>query len=181
MRILVSASSRHGSTTEIATALAAAMRHHGANVDVRPPQTVDEVDGYDAVVLGSAVYRSRWLRPARNFVERHGAALRRLDVYLFSSGPVATGNRPVNMPGDASAASERTQASQHRIFAGRLNPAVLGAGERLVARMVRAVPGDFRDWDAIGSWGAEIVQRVSRQKGILPPGIAAAERCPVRH
>ena len=67
MRILVSAASRHGSTAEMATELGKALR--GAlprvGIDVVPPSRVPGVDGYDAVVLGSAVYFGRWLDEAR--------------------------------------------------------------------------------------------------------------------
>ncbi|UYP19650.1 flavodoxin domain-containing protein [Rhodococcus sp. Z13] len=157
MRVLVSVASKHGSTAEIATALAAAMRHHGAQVDVCPPHRVDDVDGYDVVVLGSAVYRGRWLRTAREFAERYASPLRGRAVYLFSSGPVVPGDRPVNTPYDACAVAERLDAREHRTFPGKLDPAVLNTGERMVVRMVGAPPGDFRDWDAVGSWGAHIV------------------------
>lgn len=161
MKVLVSVASRHGSTAEIATALAAGMRHRGARVDVTPPEDVDDLESYDVVVLGSAVYRSRWLRTAREFAERHAPALRRRDVYIFSSGPIATGGRAVNTPYDACAVAERVEACEHRIFAGKLDPAVLGTGERMVVRMVGAPAGDFRDWDAIGAWGAHIVARAN--------------------
>jgi len=177
MKVLVSVASRHGSTAEIATALAAAMRHHGAQVDVSVPEHVDDVGAYDVVVLGSAVYRSRWLRSAREFAERHARALLGRDVYLLSSGPVAAGGRPVNASYDACAVAERTGACEHRIFPGKLDPAVLGAGERMVVRMVGAPPGDFRDWDAIGAWGARIVARTTaRERDLDEVGSAPARR-----
>ncbi|MEE2033959.1 flavodoxin domain-containing protein [Rhodococcus chondri] len=161
MRILVSAASKHGSTAEIATALAAALRHHGAQVDVVPPDKVENVDGYDAVVLGSAIYRSRWLRAARGLADAHGDALRDRTVFLFSSGPVANRDRPVNSPYDVATVTERTGACEHRMFAGKLDPAVLGAGERMVVRMAGARTGDFRDWEAIGTWASKIVASLS--------------------
>jgi menaquinone-dependent protoporphyrinogen oxidase len=161
MRILVSAASKHGSTAEIATALAAGLRHHGAQVDVVPPEKTPDTDRYDAVVLGSAVYRSRWLRSARTFAEEHGDSLRRRTVFLFSSGPIADGQRPVNNPYDVSVVAGRVGAREHRMFAGKLDPAVLGTGERMVARMVGARSGDFRDWDAIGAWASKIVASLS--------------------
>ncbi|WP_432677802.1 flavodoxin domain-containing protein [Rhodococcus pyridinivorans] len=173
MKVLVAVASRHGSTAEIATALAASMRHHGAQVDVNAPEDVDEVDAYDVVVLGSAVYRSRWLRSAREFSDRHAAELRERDVYLFSSGPVASGGRSVNTCYDACAVAERIEAVEHRTFPGKLDPAVLGTGERMVVRMVGAPSGDFRDWDAIGAWGARIVARTTAQERDLD-GIGSA-------
>jgi len=157
MSILVATASRHGSTAEVATALAAAMRHHGEHVDVMPVELVRGVDEYHAVVLGSAVYRNRWLREARDFADVHQEELRRRAVFLFSSGPVSGTRRSAGPPCDVSVAAGRTGAREHRMFAGKLDPLMLGTGERVIARLCSMRVGDFRDWDAIGSWAAEIV------------------------
>ncbi|NLV80560.1 MAG: flavodoxin [Rhodococcus sp.] len=164
MRILVAAASKHGSTSEIATALAAALRHHGAEVDVVAPERVTGVQGYDAVVVGSAVYRNRWLRPAREFVERFATDLRGRAVFLFSSGPIAEQGHPVNRPYVISDVAARLRAREHRMFAGKLDPSVLGPGERIVARVIGARIGDFRDWDAIGAWAPEIIEQTARRR-----------------
>ncbi|WP_016932412.1 flavodoxin domain-containing protein [Rhodococcus sp. R1101] len=177
MKVLVSVASRHGSTAEIATALAASMRHRGAQVDVNAPEHVDDLGAYDVVVLGSAVYRGRWLRSAREFAERYASELRERDVYLFSSGPVASGGRRVDTSYDACAVAERVAACEHRTFPGKLDPAVLGTGERMVVRMFGAPSGDFRDWDAIGAWGARIVARTAgREHDLDRVGSAPAQR-----
>ncbi|MDV2476756.1 flavodoxin [Rhodococcus zopfii] len=161
MRILVSAASRHGSTAEIATALGAALRDRGALVDVVEPHDVGDVTDYDAVVLGSAVYRGRWLRPAREFVDAHVAELRRRPVFLFSSGPIADQDWPVNNPYDVFNVRHRTGAREHRMFAGKLDPEALSVGERMHVRMSGGRAGDFRDWDAVGGWAGTIVEAVS--------------------
>jgi menaquinone-dependent protoporphyrinogen oxidase len=44
--------------------------------------------GYDAVILGSAVYVGHWLEAAQRFVEKHRADLVARPVWLFASGPV---------------------------------------------------------------------------------------------
>lgn len=161
MRILVSAASRHGSTAEIATALGAALRDRGVLVDVVEPHDVGSVTGYDAVVIGSAVYRGRWLRPAKEFVDAHATELRRRPVFLFSSGPIADQDRPVNNPYDVSTVRNRTGAREHRMFAGKLDPDALSVGERMHVRMSGGRAGDFRDWDAVGGWARTIVDAVS--------------------
>ncbi|MFZ2528613.1 MAG: flavodoxin domain-containing protein [Rhodococcus sp. (in: high G+C Gram-positive bacteria)] len=162
MRILVSAASRHGSTGEIATALGAALRDRGVLVDVVDPADVNDVTGYDAVVIGSAVYRNRWLRAAKELVDVHAAELRTRPVFLFSSGPVADQDRPVNNPYDVSTARHRTGAHEHRMFAGKLDLDALSVGERMHVRMSGGRAGDFRDWDAVGGWAETIVAAVSR-------------------
>lgn len=54
-RVLVSAASRHGATAEIAQATGQALSERGLTVTVIPPAEVRGLDGYDAVIIGSAV------------------------------------------------------------------------------------------------------------------------------
>ena len=49
---------------------------------------VRDLEGYDAVVLGSAVYGGRWRRDARRLLRRLPRSLGRRPLWLFSSGPV---------------------------------------------------------------------------------------------
>ena len=65
MRVLVTSATKHGATGEIAQAIADTLRDQGLDPTVLEPEQVDTVDGYDAVVLGSAVYAGHWLKPAR--------------------------------------------------------------------------------------------------------------------
>ena len=55
MRVLVSAASRHGTTAEIAEAIADVLRKASIDVDVIAPEAVETVDPYDAVVGGTRV------------------------------------------------------------------------------------------------------------------------------
>lgn len=70
MRVLVAAASGHGATYEIAEEIGRALEAHGIAADVR---RVEDVDEYDAAVLGSAIDAGKWLEPAQRFVERHAA------------------------------------------------------------------------------------------------------------
>ena len=88
-RILVACATRHGSTAEIAAEIADVLRRNvpGAVVDLREAAKAGEVAGYDAAVIGSAVYMGRWLPTARDLVEGHREVLSAMPVWLFSSGP----------------------------------------------------------------------------------------------
>ena len=44
----------------------------------------------------------------------------------------------------------------HRLFAGKLDRHQLSFPERALVLAVRAAEGDYRDWDEIASWAAEI-------------------------
>jgi menaquinone-dependent protoporphyrinogen oxidase len=156
MTVLVNAASKHGSTTEIAETIARVLRERGLAVDVRAAENVTMVDGYDAVVLGSAVYAGHWMQPARRLVDSEATALRRRPVWLFSSGPIGDPPKPGEDPVDVTALREASGAREHRVFPGRLDRHHLGFAEKAVVLAVRAPEGDFRDWSAVEAWAAGI-------------------------
>jgi menaquinone-dependent protoporphyrinogen oxidase len=161
MKILVTASSKHGSTHEIADRIAETLREQGADVARRLPEEVSSVDEFDAVVLGSAVYAGHWLKPARELVERLGPKLEGRSVWLFSSGPLGDPPKPEEDPVDVAEVMETTKARQHRVFAGKLTKKELSFGERAIVLALRAPEGDFRDWEDIKSWAREITEELS--------------------
>src|SRR6478735_11803045 len=87
-RVLVASASKHGSTEEIAQAIADVLLAHGLCVDVRRMEDVATALPYEAYVLGSAVYMGNWLRVAHRFVDRHSELIRTRPTWLFSSGPI---------------------------------------------------------------------------------------------
>jgi menaquinone-dependent protoporphyrinogen oxidase len=162
MTVLVTAASRHGSTAEMAEAVGRTLRQRGLDVDVRPAADVAAVDGYEAGVLGSAVYMGHWLEAARQLAESETRALRGRPVWLFSSGPVGDPPKPDEQPVDTGAAIAATGAREHRLFNGNLDPSRLGFAERAMVRAVRAQTGDFRDWAEIAAWAGEIADALRK-------------------
>ncbi|RYV52925.1 flavodoxin domain-containing protein [Pengzhenrongella frigida] len=156
MKILVAAASKHGSTAEIAAAIARNLTQAGHDVDVRPPEQVADLEGVDVVVLGSAVYAGHWLKEARDFTARLAPELAVRPVWLFSSGPIGDPLTPAEDAIDAAHALEVTGARDHRTFAGRIDKEKLSFGERALVRALRAAVGDFRDWDEIAAWSRSI-------------------------
>jgi menaquinone-dependent protoporphyrinogen oxidase len=162
MRALVAVASRHGATTAIAERIGEVIRRElrdrgtDAEVDVRSVEAVSRLDGYDAVVLGSAVYMGRWLKAARTFANGHAAELAEIPTWLFSSGPIGDPPKPDGDPSDIGTIMDLLHAKEHRRFGGRLDRSQLGFAERAVVRAVKAPDGDFRDWLAIEVWAAEI-------------------------
>ena len=155
-RVLVTAASKHGATAEIAAAIADELRAAGVAAELRPPEDVASLDGYDAVVIGSAIYTGRWLEPARRLTERLYSGLRTRPTWLFSSGPIGDPPVPAEEPADGARLVAELDAREHRVFAGRLNGDDLGWVERAITSFVNADDGDFRDWDAIRAWARAI-------------------------
>lgn len=157
MKVLVTAASKHDATAEIAAAIGAEFADNGVPATVARPDEVTTLDGFDAAVIGSAVYAGRWLKPATKLIERHAAALTQIPVWLFSSGPIGDPPKPDEDPVDVVDVMSAAGAREHRIFSGRLDKHRLSFGERAIMVAVRAPEGDFRDWDAIRAWTDEII------------------------
>jgi menaquinone-dependent protoporphyrinogen oxidase len=155
MKVLVTAASRYGATGEIAEAIGEVLRERGLDATVGPPEAAT-VDGYDAAVLGSAVYAGHWLKPARELVDRDRDALAALPVWLFSSGPVGDPPKPEEDPVDVAEIAAATGARDHRVFAGKLLRKQLGFADKAIAVALRVPDGDFRDWTAVRDWAAGI-------------------------
>ena len=156
MRVLVTAATKYGATTEIAQAIAETLGERGLEPTVLPPEQVKGVEGYDAVVLGSAVYAGHWLGPARELVERHAGALADRPVWLFSSGPVGDPPKPEEDPVGVADLLAVTGARDHRVLAGKLVRKQLSFPERAIVSALRVPEGDFRDWTEIRQWAAQI-------------------------
>jgi menaquinone-dependent protoporphyrinogen oxidase len=156
MRVLVAYGSKYGATAEIAEAIGATIRELGLETDVCRARDVQDLEPYDVVVLGSAVYMGRWLELARQVVSRHAETLSARQVYLFSSGPVGEPPKPDEEPADVAELVRLSGARDHRVFPGQIDRRELGFAERAVVRAVHAAEGDFRDWPAVREWAAGI-------------------------
>lgn len=163
MRVLVTAASRHDATREIAEAIAAGITKSGVDAEIRPIEDVQSLDGYDAAVIGSAIYMGRWLKPARRFIEANAAELTAIPVWLFSSGPLGPPEHLVPEAGstDTPEMIKLTGAREHRVFAGRLEKQRLGLAERAAVAAVHAPEQDSREWSAIEAFAEQIVADLS--------------------
>lgn len=170
MNVLVTAASRQGATSEIAEGLAQALRERGFAATLSTPENVHAVDGYDAFVIGSAVYMGHWLEPATEFVDGFAASLARRPVWLFSSGPVGDPKRklvqkmgadPLELP----TLLAQTHAREHRMLAGKLAGDSLSRPRRLSLRLFPSIEGDWRDWNEIARLGAQIAEALDSEQG----------------
>ena len=161
-RVMVVVASKHGATAEIARALTdelqggEAGRAGGLRASLHDAAHAGAPAGYDAVVIGSAVYAGRWREEARDYVAAHAAQLRDKPVWLFSSGPIGEPPFPPDEPHDVHPLRQLIGARGHRVFPGRLDKSLLSFGERAMVTAMRAPLGDFRDWAAVRGWAGEL-------------------------
>jgi menaquinone-dependent protoporphyrinogen oxidase len=161
-RVLITWESKHGSTAEISYAIAGVLREHGVRVTLSRAEEADIDDTYDGFVIGSAVYAGHWMKHAKHFVQEYSQKLLRRPVWLFSSGPVGSPPKPEEPPVDVAEMIECTGAADHKIFGGKLDPEEMTFPERAITRALHAPYGDFRDFDAIRAWAAQIAEQLTK-------------------
>ena len=76
MKVLVAYGSKRQGTAGIADVIAAELRRRGIDTDLVDAGDVRSVDPYDAVLVGGALYASRWHRDSRRLVKRCTKQLR---------------------------------------------------------------------------------------------------------
>jgi menaquinone-dependent protoporphyrinogen oxidase len=157
MRVLVTYASKHGSTGGVAEAIVERLRDLEVGAEVCSVDDVEDVQGFDAVVLGSALYAGSWIKGAVDFAERNREILERLPVWLFSVGPLGEEvNDEEEQPKQLPSLRDELHPRGYRVFFGALDRSKLSFPERMIMKAVRAPDGDFRDWDEIGAWAGEI-------------------------
>lgn len=161
MAILITFASKHGATQGIAERIAQRLRQLGRAVDLQPVSADVNPDGYEGVVIGSAVYYGSWLKEASDYVRRHREALADRPVWLFSDGPLgAEANAETSRPKEYAEFEEAIHPRGHCVFLGALDRSKLSFPERIVTKTVHAPVGDFRDWTEIDAWATDIAHQL---------------------
>lgn len=160
-QVLVAYASKYGATEGIAEAIGRSLQHAGLEAEVRRCRDVKSLEGYTAVVLGSAVYMGRWRREAADFLRNAEAQLARVPAWLFSSGPTGEGELDGMLQGwrfpiALQPVADRIRPRDVAVFHGALDRDGLNPFDAFVARTVNAPSGDFRDLDAVSAWANTI-------------------------
>ena len=154
MTLLVAYGSKHGSTQEVAEAVADRLRAGGQEVDLRRATDVDDLTPYRGVVLGGSLYVGRWNEDARRFLSRYREELSALPFAVFALGPKTAEQKDL--------ADARTQLDKALSKTPELEPrsvAVFGGvidPSKLRFPLNRLPASDARDWDAIDAWVDEL-------------------------
>jgi menaquinone-dependent protoporphyrinogen oxidase len=171
-KVLVAYASQYGSTGGVADAIGKELCNRGAAVDVRMLKNVGDLNEYRGVVVGSAIYRSKWLSEAVDFVERNRGVLRQVPVAYFlvcitMREPTEENRRKVLAYLDpVLKAVPQVQPIKVGTFAGALNYSNLSSPIKMIMKLKEAPEGDFRDWTAIRTWA----------EGLCSPLLALGEK-----
>lgn len=167
-RVLIVYASWTGATHEVADAIAAEYAERGLLADVRAANEVEDVAGYDAVVIGTGVHAGSLPGAILKFAEKNAAALSNVPVAIFLLCLTMSEDTPENR---ATAieylAPLRAKAPQMTpVDIGLFGGAVLTEGKdfrrqdpfrKMIERSMAKTSPDARNWEAIGAWAGKIV------------------------
>ena len=176
-KILIAYGSFCGSTGGVAEAIGQDLCQQGAQVDVRLVKNVQDISGYDGVVVGSSVRSASWLPEAIAFVKKNQQRLSEIPVAYFLTcltlyrdteesrrtarsymNPVLE-SAPLVKPIDLG------------LFAGALDFSKLTIIYRMIMKSKmkkQGTPeGDFRNWEAIHAWARGLSSPLLGRSGLI--------------
>lgn len=164
-KVLVAYASKAGSTGEVAEAIGQVLNAKGITVDVRQVKKVKDVSGYQAFVIGSAIRMGRWLPEATKFLEVHKNELSQSPTAFFTVCLTLAEDNEKNrseVKGYMQSVRAILEPVSLGLFGGKLDLGKLSFIERFImANLIKAREGDFRDWDAIRGWAGELATQLS--------------------
>lgn len=152
--LLIAYGSKHGSTQEVAEAIARRLRMAGLEVHLSPAAEVGDVTSYEGVVLGGALYFGCWHPDAARFFAEHRHEFAERPPAIFAVGP-----RTADAHGLAESRAQLDKALAKipeveprlvAVFGGVVDPA------KLRFPFNRLPASDARDWDAIDEWADDL-------------------------
>lgn len=160
--ILVTYATRTGSTVGVASAIGETLGARGFLVDVKPMTENPSIDGYQAVIIGSAVNGAKWLPEAVEFVRNNQAALNQLPVALFSVHCMNLGDDErfkKNRLAYLDEVRPMVKAQAEAWFPGMgMKPEETPGFARWMARtFFGGGEGDLRDWTKIRGWAQAVL------------------------
>jgi menaquinone-dependent protoporphyrinogen oxidase len=164
-RVLIAYATRAGSTPEIAAAIGETLSARGCTVDVKSVKSLPSLNGYSAVILGSAIRMGSWLPEMVDFIKSNQAALTQsismgMPITLFTVHMLNTGDDPASHTARL-AYLDRIRPVLGKVeeafFTGVIDMEKLSFLDRIMVKMVKSPLGDQRDWHKIHSWASAVI------------------------
>ncbi len=165
-RVLVAYGTKMGGTRGIAEVIGEELTSAGFAVEVNDARDVRDTSGFDAVVIGSAIYTARWRPEAVKLLARHAGRAKAMPTWLFQSGPCGNDAKPLQLaaPHRVTRLADTLGAQAPITFGGRIEPCT---AKGFIAKKMAKGPlaGDFRDLDRVRGWAHDIaVHLISADK-----------------
>ena len=168
--VLIAYDTIHGSTAEVGDRIGKNLCDQGFRVDLLLAAHVEDISGYDTVIVGSAIYKFAWLKNAKAFLQKNQPTLAQLPTAYFIVGASMSEDTPENREAVKKAFVEPVLEEFADItprsiglFGGAVDFAAneYNLFEWVVLKILGLILGytesaDWRNWDAIDSWSKEL-------------------------
>lgn len=161
MKVLVAYATKYGSTGEVAEKIGEVMKSKGAEVKVANIRDKPDPRGFDAAVVGGAVYIMMLNGKTKGFVAKHRKTLKEIPVAYF----VVSGTMKDDTPENREKIGKKLNPMIRNVapvdvalFGGAFDPA---KGPKMMAEESAY---DYRDWDAITAWAEGLVSKFKEKK-----------------
>jgi menaquinone-dependent protoporphyrinogen oxidase len=162
-KVLVTYASKYGSTGGVADAIGKELCSRNVATDVVLIENASNVSSYQGVIIGSAIYRGKWMSEAADFVMKNKDILRQVPVAYFLV--CMTLSRPTEKnPAEVLSYMDPILKAVPEVkpvgigtFAGAMDYNNLSWLNKKILKSKGTPEGDFRDWNAIRTWARESV------------------------
>lgn len=161
-KILITYATKAGSTVEIAAVIGESLSKRGFQVDVKPVSENPSPDGYQTVLMGSAIRMGSWLPEAVDFIRKNQTVLTQVPTSIFTVHMLNAGDDETSRAARQAYTApvrEILPSVNEVFFKGKLELKTLSFFDRLIAKAVETPdnpPGDFRDWNQIRDWSESL-------------------------
>ena len=161
--VLVAYATRHSSTAGIADHISDVLCGLNHKVDLRYVENVSSIEGYDAVIVGSAIYEFNWLPVAKDFIERFKLPLASMPVAYFFGCAGLKEDTPENQEGVLVFINPVLNKYPEIVpvdigrFGGSVDFSRLNGFEQMIINFIGVTESeDWRDWEKIGAWAENV-------------------------
>jgi menaquinone-dependent protoporphyrinogen oxidase len=170
-KILVTYSTRTGSTKGVSECIGKTLSDLGESVDVLPMQEINDLSHYKAVIAGSAIQAGKWLPEAFDFVKTHRDDLNKKPFAAFLVCMTLAMPKGESYRGTVSSWLDpiRNLVSPIDVglFKGTLDVKIMPSfSDRFKFRMSVLFgiwkEGDHRDWVSIQNWTENLKSQLNK-------------------
>ena len=168
--VLVTYATRMESTSDVAEVIGMSLREQGISSDVMPVDDVDSLEGYTAVIVGSAIRVESWLPEAIHFLELKCAELKNLPVAYFTVCMTMRDDTPqnratvLNYMKPVFENCAEIEPFEIGLFGGMFDTQEFPRAVRWIISKLKFPTGDYRNWEAIHHWVQALLPHLQIQE-----------------
>lgn len=164
-KILIAYGTVAGSTKEVAQAIGEEMQNAGVEVDIKPVEEIKTIEGYDGIVIGTAVRMFHILGKTKRFLRQNKKALQNKPTAYFLVCLTMGEETPENIEKARKYAQPMIDTKDPvslGLFGGCIDHDKLND---FFGKSMKSVPEqDHRDWVKISEWGKETLSKLVESK-----------------